>query len=64
VNILIFFSGDNNELIRFYPLKNNIAQKIREALKLVSNLDVVVESIKPVLVTKEEKITEDNGTKN
>jgi hypothetical protein len=47
-----FFSGDNNELIRFYPLKNNIAQKIREALKLVSNLDVVVESIKPVLVTK------------
>ena len=56
-----FFSGDNNELKRFYPLKNNITRKIREALKLVSNLDVIVESIKPIIVGEEETITEDLG---
>ena len=26
------FSGDNTELKRFYPLKNNITQKIRDTL--------------------------------
>ena len=56
-----FKSADNNKLMRFYPLKNNITQKIRETLKLVSNLDVVVESIKPTLVKNEETITEDLG---
>jgi len=55
------FSRDNTELIRFYPLKNNTAKKIRENLKLVSDLDVVVTSIKPVLVGEEETITEDSG---
>lgn len=53
------FSGDKNELLRFYPLKNNTTQKIRQALKLVSNLNVKVESIKPVLVGGDnETITE------
>jgi hypothetical protein len=50
------FSGDNSELIRFYTLKNNTAKKIRETLKLVSDLDVVVESIKPILVSNEKNI--------
>ncbi len=55
------FSGDNLELTRFFHLKNNIAQKIRDILKLVSKLGVTVKSIKPILVGKEETITEDSG---
>jgi hypothetical protein len=53
--------GRNEELLRFYPIKNGTADKITKALKLVSNLEVIVKSIKPVLVGNEETITEDLG---
>jgi len=44
--------GDREQLLRFYPIKNGTADKITKALKLVSDLDVIVTSIKPVLDTK------------
>ena len=44
--------GDSEQLLRFYPIKNGTADKITKALKLVSNLNVIVTSIKPVLDTK------------
>ena len=51
--------GDSENLLRFYPIKNGTADKITKALKLVSNLDVIVKSIKPVLIGgEEETITE------
>jgi hypothetical protein len=42
--------GDSENLLRFYPIKNGTADKITKALKLVSELDVIVKSIKPVLI--------------
>ena len=57
--------GDSEQLLRFYPIKNGTADKITKALKLVSNLDVIVKSIKPVLIGgKEETITEQKVTNN
>lgn len=57
--------GRNEELLRFYPIKNGTADKITKALKLVSNLEVIVKSIKPVLVgSEEETITEQKVTNN
>ena len=51
--------GDKENLMRFYPIKNGAEHKIKRALKPVSNLEVVVKSIKPVLIgSKEETITE------
>jgi hypothetical protein len=51
--------GDSEQLLRFYPIKNGTADKITKVLKLVSDLDVIVKSIKPVLVgSEEETITE------
>jgi hypothetical protein len=51
--------SESENLIRFYPIKYGTADKITKALKLVSNLDVIVKSIKPVLIGgKEETITE------
>jgi hypothetical protein len=44
--------GDSEQLLRFYPIKNGTADKITKALKLVSDLNVIVTSIKPVLDTK------------
>ena len=49
--------GDSEQLLRFYPIKNGTADKITKALKLVSELDVIVTSIKPVLVG-DDKIVE------
>jgi hypothetical protein len=57
--------GDSEQLLRFYPIKNGTADKITKALKLVSNLDVIVKSIKPVLIGgEEETITEQKVTNN
>jgi len=57
--------GDSENLLRFYPIKNGTADKITKALKLVSNLDVIVKSIKPVLIGgEEETITEQKVTNN
>ena len=57
--------GDGEQLIRFYPIKNGTADKITKALKLVSNLDVIVKSIKPVLVGDDnETITEQKINNN
>ena len=56
--------GDSEQLLRFYPIKNGTADKIRKALKLVSNLEVIVTSIKPILVSKEENITEQKINNN
>jgi hypothetical protein len=49
--------GDSEQLLRFYPIKNGTADKITKALKLVSDLNVIVTSIKPVLVS-DDKIVE------
>lgn len=50
---------NSNNLMRFYPIKNGTRDKILKALKPVSDLDVIVKSIKPVLVgSEEETITE------
>ena len=57
--------GDSEQLLRFYPIKNGTTDKITKALKLVSNLDVIVKSIKPVLIGgEEETITEQKVTNN
>jgi hypothetical protein len=57
--------GDSEQLLRFYPIKNGTADKITKALKLVSDLDVIVKSIKPVLIGgEEETITEQKVTNN
>jgi hypothetical protein len=53
--------GESENLLRFYPIKYGTAEKITNALKLVSKLDVIVKSIKPVLIGNEETITEDLG---
>jgi hypothetical protein len=51
--------GESENLLRFYPIKYGTAEKITNALKLVSKLDVIVKSIKPVLIGgEEETITE------
>ena len=49
--------GDSEQLLRFYPIKNGTADKITKALKLVSDLNVIVTSIKPILVS-DNKIVE------
>jgi hypothetical protein len=56
--------GDSENLLRFYPIKNGTADKITKALKLVSDLSVIVTSIKPILIGKEENITEQKVTNN
>lgn len=57
--------GDKENLMRFYPIKNGAEYEIRRALKPVSNLEVIVKSIKPVLVgSDEETITEQKVTNN
>ena len=57
--------GDKENLMRFYPIKNGAEYEIRRALKPVSNLEVIVKSIKPVLVgSEEETITEQKVTNN
>ena len=53
--------SESGNLLRFYPIKNGTADKITKALKLVSELEVIVTSIKPVVVGDEETITEDSG---
>ena len=53
--------SESGTLLRFYPIKNGTADKIRKALKLVSELEVIVTSIKPILIGNEETITEDLG---
>ena len=50
---------NSNNLMRFYPIKGGTRDKIMKALKPVSDLDVIITSIRPVLVgEKEETITE------
>jgi hypothetical protein len=56
--------GDSENLLRFYPIKNGTEDKIRKALKLVSKMSVIVKSIKPILVSKEESITEQKINNN
>jgi len=57
--------GESENLLRFYPIKYGTAEKITNALKLVSKLDVIVKSIKPVLIGgEEETITEQKVTNN
>lgn len=51
--------GDKENLMRFYPIKNGAEYQIKRALKPVSNLEVIVKSIKAKLVGEEEEtITE------
>ena len=49
--------SESGNLLRFYPIKNGTADKITKALKLVSELEVIVTSIKPVVVG-DDKIVE------
>lgn len=51
--------GRNEDLLRFYQIKNGTEYNIKKALKPVSDLEVIVKSIKPVLIgSEEETITE------
>jgi hypothetical protein len=48
--------GRNEELLRFYPIKNGTSDKITKALKLVSDLNVIVTSIKAVIDSKNKNV--------
>jgi hypothetical protein len=57
--------SESENLLRFYPIKHGTADKITKALKLVSNLEVIVTSIKPKLIGNDnETITEQKINNN
>jgi hypothetical protein len=57
--------SESGNLLRFYPIKYGTADKITKALKLVSNLEVIVTSIKPKLIGNDnETITEQKINNN
>ena len=57
--------SESENLLRFYPIKYGTADKITKALKLVSNLEVIVTSIKPKLIGNDNKtITEQKINNN
>lgn len=59
--------GSSEQLLRFYPIKNGTADKIQKALKFVTDVNIIVTSIKGVLDTKNkntEPIMEQKANRN